>query len=271
MGDRLQGKVAVVVGAGTAGEGMGNGKATAILFAREGARVVVADVSRAAAENTAETIRGEGFECLVTETDVADTASVEAMVNRSYEAFGRIDVLHNNVGIIAPGDPVDVQEEAWNRAMSINLGGVLNTCRYVLPYMIEQGSGSIINISSISSIRDLGPAYIAYPTSKAAINQFSKVVASHYGRYGIRCNAILPGFIRTPMVESQVIAALQGNTEGPKTIDEYYAFRAKQIPLRRMGEPGDIANAALFLASDESRYITGIELVVDGGVINQTT
>jgi len=231
----------------------------------------VVDLRSDAAEETAAIIRGEGGECLVVAANVADSASVAAMAEACMRAYGRIDVLHNNVGILAFGGPEDVRKDDWDRVFAINLESVLHTCRYVLPHMVKQGAGSIINVSSIASIRNCGPDYIAYPTSKAALNQFSKIVAAQYGRHGIRCNAILPGFIRTPMVEQQVLAALKADPDDPAALEAHVARRTKQIPLGRMGTPWDVAYAALYLASDESSYVTGIELIVDGGVTNQIT
>ena len=269
MMERLVGKVAIVTGAGTKGEGWGNGGATAAMFARQGAKVVVVDLHASAARQTVDVIKNEGGQAIAVTADVSDAEAVAAMVSATLDAYERIDILQNNVGIAAPGDPHNVTDESWKRTFEVNLDSILYTCRHVLPQMVEQRSGSIINISSISSVRNLGPAYIAYPASKAAVNQFSRIVAAHYGSYGIRCNTILPGFIDTPMVKN-MLAQLDATSGDSEAAGRFYAHRKAQIPLGRMGTPWDIANAALFLATDESSYITGAEIVVDGGVINQT-
>ena len=264
--DRLKDRVAIVTGAGTIAPGWGLGRATAVLFAREGANVLLADINAQSAGETAEIIRGEGGECTVCETDVSKSTAVARMVSTCLDAYGRIDILHNNVGIIIPGGAAEMPEEDWDFAFNVNLKSIFLTCKHVIPQMQKQKVGSIINVSSISSRRYLGINYISYPTTKAAINQFTRMTAVQYGPWGIRCNAILPGFIRTPMVEKTVISAMQKSTNPDVTLESYYAKREAQIPLRRMGDAWDVAKAALFLASDESLYITGIELVVDGGV-----
>jgi NAD(P)-dependent dehydrogenase (short-subunit alcohol dehydrogenase family) len=263
---RLGDKVAIVTGGGSSGDGWGNGKATAVTFARHGAKVVVSDINVAAAEETAEIIRREGGECLVTCVDVRDEISVQEMTENTISNYGRIDILHNNVGILAPGGPENVDIADWERVFAVNLRGALFTCRYALPHMKARGVGSIINVSSIAAIRHLGPNYISYPTSKAALCQFTRILAAQNGSHGIRCNAILPGFIQTPMVESQLIDALGGTQDRKAALDAYYEKRIRRIPLGRLGDAWDVANAALFLASEESRYVNGIELIVDGGV-----
>jgi NAD(P)-dependent dehydrogenase (short-subunit alcohol dehydrogenase family) len=173
-------------------------------------------------------------------------------------------VLHNNVGVATPGGTLDVDMDDWNRAFNVNLSGIVHACKAAVPYMARRKSGSIINVSSISSLRVLsGLSYIAYPSSKAALNHLTRVMAVEFAPDQVRCNAILPGFIHTPMVEHSVLASLsKGN---PKTLDEYLLERTARIPMARWGDAWDVANAAVFLASDESRYITGLELVVDGG------
>lgn len=259
---RLQDRAAIVTGAGS-----GNGRAIAVAFAREGARVIVADNRRAAAEETGVLITRTGGTCRVLEADVARQADITAMVDSCVAAWGTVDILVNNVGILAPGGVEEVSEADWDRVFDANLKSTLRACRAVLPHMTRQGKGAIVNISSISAIRHLGINYIAYPTSKAAIDHFTRVLAVQYGPKGIRCNSIQPGFIDTPMVRNQVAGALGV----PKDQEEaayvaYKARRAGQVPLRRMGTPEDIANAAVFLVSDEAAYITGHMLTVDGGV-----
>jgi len=265
MADRLKDKVALVTGAGSIGPGWGNGKAAAVMFAREGAKVFCADINTEAAEETAGIIRDEGGTAEVYTADVTQGAQVEAMVAACHEAYGRIDVLHNNVGIVASGGVVEQSEEDWDKVVAVNLKSMFLTCKSVIPIMQEQNGGSIINLSSISSLRYMGINYVSYPTTKAAINQFTKVTAAQYGPWNIRANAILPGFSRTPMVDHAVVKIVQQGTDPDMTIEKYYAWREKKIPLRRWGDAWDIANAAVFLASDEAAYVTGLELVVDGG------
>lgn len=265
MGDRLKDKIALVTGAGSIGPGWGNGKAAAVMFAREGAKVFCADINPDAAAETVSIIEDEGGEAEVHAADVTDTAQVEAMVAACTNSYGRIDVLHNNVGIVASGGAVEQSEEIWDKVIAVNLKSMFLTCKNVIPIMQEQKSGSIINLSSISSLRYMGINYVSYPTTKAAINQFTKVTAGQYGPWNIRVNAILPGFSRTPMVDHAVVKIVQEGTDPDMTIEKYYAWREKKIPLRRWGDAWDIAKAAVFLASDESAYVTGLELVVDGG------
>ena len=264
MGERLKNKVAIVTGAGSSGEGWGNGKATSVLFAREGAAVLAVDNRPEAAEETAAIIADEGGECRVIAADVSQRADVERMVQECIARYGRVDVLHNNVGIVEGGGPVEASEESWDRVHDVNLKSVYLTCKAAIPQMVAQGGGAIVNVSSISGIRWMGIPYISYATTKAALNQLSRVVAVQYGKDNIRCNAILPGLMLTPIVESVLEAYPGGDRES------YFAERNAAIPLGRFGDAWDVAQAALFLASDEAKYITGAELVVDGGVTLQT-
>ncbi len=261
MGGRLAGKVAMVVGAGSSGPGWGNGKATAVLFAREGAQLFCVDINLAAAEETAEIIRGEGGTAEAFRADVARAGDVEAMVTRCLEVFGRVDVLDNNVGIVEVGGPVETSEEGWDRVIDVNLKSMFLTCKHVLPVMQRQGGGVIVNIASIAGIRDTGVPYISYSTSKGAVIPFTRSIALQYAKQGIRANAILPGLMNTPMiVEPLKDAYAQGDVE------EMIRKRDAQCPTGRMGDAWDVAYAALFLACDESKYITGTQLVVDGGI-----
>jgi len=262
---RLEGKVAIVTGAGAAGPGWGNGKATAVRFAQEGAQVFAVDRSTEAVAETAQLVRAEGAECVAHTADVSEDGEVAAFVDRCVATWGQIDILHNNVGILAPGGPVEVTDADWERVMKVNVTAALYCCRHVIPHMAARHAGSIINVSSVASNRQLGVSYVAYPASKAALNGFTRAIAVQHGPDGIRCNALLPGIIRTPMLEQQVMGAL-GAPDDPEAFAAYCARREAVIPLRCLGDPWDVANAALFLASDESRYVTGIELVVDGGI-----
>lgn len=257
---RLEGKVAIVVGGGqTPGETIGNGRATAILFAREGARVLVVDRRGESAEETREMIAQEGGVAKALEADITNEMDIARIPTACLEAFGRIDILQNNVGIGAGDGPYSrIGRETWERIYNVNLTGMMLTCQAVVPHMREQGSGSIVNISSVASVS----AYsgVAYKTSKAAVNAFTQHLAMANARYGVRANAVLPGLMDTPMAVSGRAAA-----QGVST-DEIRAQRNRQVPLGgQMGTAWDTAHASLFLASDEARFITGVLLPVDGG------
>jgi NAD(P)-dependent dehydrogenase (short-subunit alcohol dehydrogenase family) len=261
--DRLKGKIAMVVGAGSIGPGWGNGKATAVTFAREGAEVFCVDRNAAAAEETVGIIKSEGGKAAAFTADVSRAAEVEAMVDACLKAYGRIDVLDNNVGIAEMGSVVEVTEAEWDRVFAVNLKSAYFAMKRVIPVMVKQGGGSIINISSIASIRHVGISYVSYGTSKAAMNQMTRTTAVEFAADYVRVNAILPGLMKTPMVEhSAGLAASYAAGD----VEAMWRARDAQVPMGHMGEAWDVANAALFLASDESRYITGIELVVDGGL-----
>ncbi|HYB11713.1 MAG TPA: SDR family NAD(P)-dependent oxidoreductase [Alphaproteobacteria bacterium] len=260
MGERLKSKVALVTGAGSVGPGWGNGKATAVLFAREGARVFACDINPLAVEETRRVVHEEGGVCEVHVGDVSKAAHVAAMVDACVKVFGRIDVLHNNVGIVEVGGPVETSEASWDRVNEVNLKSMFLTCKHVLPHMERQGSGAIVNIASISGIRWAGVPYVSYAASKAAAIHFTRVIALQYAHKGIRANSILPGLMNTPMIHSSLVDAYG------KTGDDMVAKRDAQCPMGHMGDAWDVAYAALFLASDEAKYVTGTELVVDGGL-----
>jgi NAD(P)-dependent dehydrogenase (short-subunit alcohol dehydrogenase family) len=257
---RLQGKVALVTGAGSVGPGWGNGKATAVLFAREGAKVVALDLRAEAAEETRALIEREGGECLALAGDVSRDEDVARVVTQTIERFGSIDVLHNNVGTAVLGGPVEVSEADWDRIFAINVKSVFLTCKHVLPHMERQGKGSIVNVASIGAIRDIGVAYVAYAASKAAVIGTTKSVALQYAAKGIRCNVILPGLMDTPHIRGPMQAAYGGE------LDRMIADRAARSPTGRMGTGWDVAHAALYLASDEAAYVNAVELIVDGGI-----
>jgi len=259
--DRLRDRVAVVVGAGSVGPGWGNGKATAVLYAREGAAVFAADVNQDAADETCQLIRDEGGVAVPHRADVTKAEQVRAMVEACIERFGRIDVLQNNVGILSLGGPVELEEDEWDRVHAVNVKSAYLTCKYTLPQMERQESGAIVNVSSIASIRWTGVPYLSYSTSKAAINQLTQAVALQYAAKGIRCNAVLPGLMNTPMMEASLAGAY-----GEEDIERMVAIRNAQCPTGSMGDAWDVAHASLFLASDEARYVTGHGLVVDGGL-----
>ena len=261
MGNRLNDKVAIVTGAGSAGPGWGTGKAVAVLFAREGAKVLAVDIDPGAAEDTRRVIAEEGGTCVTFRADVSEDADVKAMVERCVGTFGRVDVLHNNVGILEVGGAVETTEESWDRVNAVNLKSMFLTCRHVLPLMVDQGGGAIVNISSIVGIRYLGVPYIAYAATKAAVIQFTKSVALEYADRNVRANVILPGHVDTPMARASLAEAYAGGD-----VEKMIEVRNAQCPMKRMGDAWDVARAALFLASDEARFITGAELVVDGGL-----
>ncbi len=263
MVDRLKGKIALVVGAGSIGPGWGNGKATAVAFAREGANVACVDINVAAAEETAGIIRKDGGNVIALRADVTKAVEVEAMVGAVVKEYGRIDILDNNVGIAEVGGVVEISEQEWDRVMNVNLKSAFLAMKHVIPLMEKQGGGSIINISSIAAIRYTGVPYATYYASKAALSHLTRTTAVEYGAKKIRVNAILPGLMQTPMVE---YAAGLAKSYAKGDVEEMWRVRAKQVPMGFGGDAWDVANAAVFLASEESRYITGIELVVDGGV-----
>ena len=261
MGERLKNKVAIVTGAGSSGPGWGNGKATAVLFAREGAKVFAVDINQEAVEETRQIISDEGAGVTVQQTDVTRAEQVEAMVDLCIETYGRADILHNNVGIVEVGGPVEASEESWDRVVAVNLKSMFLTCKFVLPHMEEQGGGAIVNISSIAGIRYLGVPYVSYSATKGAVLQLTQSIALQYAEKNIRANSILPGLMNTPMIiEPLKDVYAEGDIE--KMLD----IRNNQVPMKRMGDAWDVAHAALFLASDEAKYITGAQLVVDGGL-----
>ena len=261
MCQRLKDKVAIVTGAGSIGPGWGNGKATAVLFAREGAKVFGVDLNLAAAEETKTIIDKEGGVCTVQKVDVSKSGEVKAMIDRCIEIYGRIDILHNNVGIVVTGGPVETSEDTWDRVMAVNLKSMFLTCKYVLPHMERQGYGVIINISSLAAIRYTGIPYVTYYTTKAGILGLTQSIALQYAEKNIRANTILPGLINTPLI---VDSLKEVYAEGD--IEKMIQIRSQQCPMKKMGDAWDVAHAALFLASDEAKYITGAQLVVDGGI-----
>ncbi|MEZ5931964.1 MAG: SDR family NAD(P)-dependent oxidoreductase [Alphaproteobacteria bacterium] len=261
MAGRLDGKVAIVTGAGCVGPGWGNGRAACVRFAEEGAKVFAVDLDPQAMAETLERTRAAGGEIEPHGCDVTDLAAVEAMVRACYTRYGRLDILVNNVGGSARGGPVEMDEAGWDRQMDLNLKSVYLTCRSVLPILAGQGSGAIVNTASTSGIRWTGSAQSAYAASKAAIIQFSRVVAVEYAPRGVRVNTVVPGQLHTPMVEARLAAQRAGGD-----VEALLKQRLARIPLGFMGDGRDTANAALFLASDEARFITGTEIVVDGGM-----
>lgn len=258
MGERLAGKAAIVFGAGSSGPGWGNGKAAAVAYAREGARVAAVDVVEAAAAETVAVIAGEGGEALSLVADVTDLRSVEAAVAAAIERFGHLDILHNNVGAVLHGGPTEIDEEAFRRALDVNVGSVFRTAKACLPHFLARRGGAIVNISSLAAVRWTGYPYFAYYASKAAVNQATVALALQYAPHGVRANCILPGLIDTPLIYRDIASQYA-------SVEEMRAARAAAVPLGRMGTAWDVAAAAVFLASDEAGFITGVELPVDGG------
>jgi NAD(P)-dependent dehydrogenase (short-subunit alcohol dehydrogenase family) len=259
LAGRLQDKVAIVFGAGSIGDGWGNGKAVAVAFARAGAKVVAVDVNHAAAAATEAIIRDEGGTALAAEADATSLDAITRCVEQALSAFGRIDILHNNVGITSQGGPVETSEATWDKVMTVNVKSMFLTCKAILPIMEAQRHGAIINIGALGGVRWTGYAYCAYAASKGAVNSFTQSVAMQYAAKGIRANCILPGVMDTPHIYSQISGFYDNR-------NEMIAARNRLSPTGVMGDGWDVAHAAVFLASDEAKYINGVELLVDGGL-----
>lgn len=261
MSGRLAGKVAIVTGAGSIGPGWGNGKACAVLYAREGARVLLVDRNADALEETRQIIEAEGGTCHSVVADVSTADGVDRYVTECVERFGGVDILQNNVGIGVVGGLLEAEERHWDLVFRVNVKSMFLACQRVVPVMQQRSGGSIVNVSSVASIRWTGVPYPAYGASKAAVNQLTQSVALEYASSGIRCNVVVVGYMDTPTVY-----AGQLNDDAQQARAELAAKRAAACPMGHMGNAWDVAHASLFLASDESRYITGTQLVVDGGL-----
>jgi NAD(P)-dependent dehydrogenase (short-subunit alcohol dehydrogenase family) len=248
---RLAGKVAIVTGAGAAADEIGIGRAIALIMAREGARVACADLDGTRAEATAARIRLEGGEAIAFAADVSTPEDCEALVEAAVQAFGRLDILVNNVGISAPTDLATITLDLWNRTIATNLTSVMLMSKFAVPRMAQGGGGSIVNISSLAGMRAMGA--LAYGPSKAAMAQLSREIGVLHGRQGIRVNTVAPGHVMTPHAMSKLPASMR-------------EARRKVGPLGIEGDAWDIAQAVLFIASDEARFINGVHLAVDGGV-----
>jgi len=261
MAGRLEGKVVFITGAGSVGSGWGNGRATAVRFAQEGAKVFATDIDLTRLDETL-TLAGDAKQNIKTSVlDVTKASSIEASIQACLQEFGTLDVLVNVVGGSAKGGPIEMSEEVWDSQVDFNLKSVFLTCKYALPEMIKKESGVIINLASTSGIRWTGSAQIAYAATKAGVIQFSRVLAVQYAKQNIRVNTIVPGQLHTPMVETRLAKQRVGGD-----VELLLKQRQSRIPLPFMGDGRDTANAALFLASAESRFITGTEIVVDGGM-----
>jgi NAD(P)-dependent dehydrogenase (short-subunit alcohol dehydrogenase family) len=255
---RLSNKTALVIGAGGTQAGWGNGKAAAVLFAREGAHVIAVDVDGEAVEETRTVILSEGGRCDAVVADATVATDIARAVSLAHERGGRIDILHNNVGGTVMGDPVSLTEADWQRAIDLNLTSAFLACKHVLPVMQRQGAGAIVNVSSLASVQINAYPYFGYLSAKAALNHFTRALAVHYAPHGIRANAVLPGVMDTPLIHREIAGQFADTAD-------MLAKRHAASPMGRMGDAWDVAYASLFLASDEAKYITGVCLPVDGG------
>ena len=256
----LAGKVAAVTGFGRPQDEASNGSAIARLFAQQGAVIEGLDVNEADAQTTLDIIRAEGGQAHFTSGDVTDEQAVNTWIDTVLDRHGRIDILINNVGQSARLSPADADTQIWRDQLALNLDSVMFCTRAALPAMIAAGKGAIVNISSVAGIRHLGKPQIGYNTAKAALQQFTRTSAILHAKDGIRMNCVLPGLMFTPMVRRMAERYAGGDYEG------YVKKRHAQVPMGHMGKAEDVAHAALFLASDEARYVTGTELIVDGGI-----
>jgi len=258
---RFESRIAIVTGAGCVGAGWGNGRAMAVRLVEEGAKVLAVDCDQ---KRLDETLSFVGDACAAMTPcicDVTNAASVQSMVQACLNAYGAPDILINNVGGSTAGGPVQLSEEAWDSQIDVNLKSVFLTCKYVLPHMVEHKRGAIVNIASTSGLRWTGSAQVAYAASKAGVIQLSRVVAVQHAPDGVRVNTVVPGQLHTPMVEVRLAKQRTGGD-----VEALLASRLRRIPLGFMGDGRDTASAALYLVSDEARFITGTELIVDGGM-----
>lgn len=252
---RLDGKVGIVTGAGSSGAGVGTGKAIAIMYAREGCRVLLADAVRDRAEETLAAIQAEGGEAFVMQADVTQAEECRQMVEAAVDRYGGLDILVNNVGILAPGNVVDVDEDDWTRVIDTNLKSMMLTSKYAVPQMIESGGGVIINLSSFMALRGgYESEPVAYSASKGGVTALTTAMASEHGRDNIRVTAIAPGYLYTPMVAASMT-------------EELRELRRRSAPLGTEGTAWDVGWAAIYLASDEARWVTGVTLPVDAGIL----
>ncbi len=257
---RLNNKIVLVTGIGNKTELLNNGKAIAMRFAQEGAYIEGTDIDKKAGTSTQQTITSMGYNCSFTETDVTKEDEVSSWIRNCVKKHQRIDILVNNVGQSEPGGPAQLDMTTWDRQIELNLNSAFLTMKYSIPKMVEQQSGVIVNISSIAGLRYIGKPQVGYSASKAGLIQLTKTSAIIHAKDGIRMNSVVPGLIDTPLV------ARMAKKYSTLSLLEYKKLRNSTVPMGFMGSAEDVANAALFLASDEARYITGTELVVDGGL-----
>lgn len=259
--NRFESKVAIVTGAGCVGAGWGNGRAMALRLVEEGAKVFAVDRDQERLDETLSLAGPAAASIITCICDVTDASSVQAMVEACLQAYGAPDILINNVGGSAAGGPIQLSEEVWDSQIDVNLKSVFLTCKYVLPHMVERKHGAIVNVASTSGLRWTGSAQVAYAASKAGVIHLSRVVAVQHAPDGIRVNTVIPGQLHTPMVEARLAKQRTGGD-----VEALLASRVKRIPLGFMGDGRDTASAALYLASEDARFITGTEIVVDGGM-----
>lgn len=264
----LSGKIALIIGLGQSSpEGWGIGSAIAVLLARQGAKIVGGNRSLQSAEITKQRVEEFGGSCELFQTDATSSASVKSLVDACVERYGRIDILINNVGQSAPGDPASMSEEVWDSQVDLNLKSVYLACHFVLPIMKGQRDGRIVSVSSIAGLRYIGKPQAAYNATKAAIIHLMKSTAVMYAEDNVRLNTVVPGLMYTPYTEQ---LAKRFGTENDEGRAAYMRMREKQVPMNRMGDAWDVAQAVLFLVSDEARYVTAQEIIVDGGITAST-
>lgn len=266
-GDRrsLAGRIAVVAGAGASGPGWSIGKACCVTLARRGATIVALDLNAGAAAETAREVEAVGGKALALTADVADPERMAAVIAEVLERFGRIDLYQANAGIGRPGDVETTPLDDWRRAQQVNVESLLISTRRVIPAMRAAGRGAIVTVSSVAGLRYLGYPHLAYSVTKAAVIHFTRMLAQQYAADGIRANCVVPGLIDTPRIRHTVASQFADD------LDTARRARDRQVPLGRMGTAWEVADAVAFLASDEAAYITGTELVVDGGLIGKFT
>jgi NAD(P)-dependent dehydrogenase (short-subunit alcohol dehydrogenase family) len=260
--ERLKGRVALILGAGTSAPGISIGKASSISMACAGAAVAALDFNVDTAQEVTQEILAFGGQAIAYQADVADIVAMQAAIERVMQDFGRIDILQINAGIGRVGGPAETSLEDWDRIQKVNVESILIAAKLVAPIMVKQGSGSIIGVSSVAGMRYLGYPHLAYSVTKAAVIHFIKMLAQQYAVDGIRANTIVPGLIDTPRIQKNVAKVFDANADMDKT----RRARDQQVPMGRMGTPWEIASVATFLASDDASYITGTEIVVDGGL-----
>lgn len=259
---RLDGKVAFVGGAGSVGPGWGNGKATAVLLARRGAKVFCTDISAEAVQETVDIIAAEGGTARAFVSDATVSESVQDAVKTCVADFGGIDIVVNNVGGSVPGGAADMDEDVWNKQIDLNLNSAYLGCKYTIPHMLQRGGGAIVNLSSIVAIRMAeGRVHAAYTASKSAVIALSRSIAIQHAAKGLRCNTIIPGLLHTPLVEARLVKQL-----GAADAEALIKKRNQQIPMKQAGTGWDVAHAVLYLVSNEAGHVTGTELIVDGGL-----
>ncbi|MDN4017308.1 SDR family NAD(P)-dependent oxidoreductase [Zwartia panacis] len=260
--EKLKGRVALILGAGTSAPGVSIGKASSIAMACAGASVAALDFNLAAAQEVAQDIESTGAKAIAYRADVSNFDEMQSAIKRVMEDFGRIDIMQINAGIGRVGGPAETTLEDWDRIQKVNVESILIAAKLVAPIMVKQGSGSIIGVSSVAGMRYLGYPHLAYSVTKAAVTHFIKMLAQQYAGDGIRANTIVPGLIDTPRIQKNVAKVFDANAD----MDNTRRARDRQVPMGRMGTPWEIASVATFLASDDASYITGTEIVVDGGL-----